>query len=428
MKSLLFNFRILLLATVLIGNWSCSDNDNDQNLSPEDPSKYGWGKTMAGNNPEEITWPDLCENYWEYTLDVTLSPNVGLRFKGEFPKIDTRFFNITLYDDASTQRITSIEDYNIIPDNGGINPFEVVGVTGKSTFEVNAVPSGTSDASKDKLKNILIFPKDTKRLCVLLRIYFNSTDHKEDFGGVELPEIVLFDLETGKELGKAVRAKSEYYQKFSAITKFIPRLTSQKALIFTLAPDVLYSNGPTGYVSSANRILPDSVLLFRFFPPHNPSNVAENRTADVRYWSICVGDTATYTRATIPDHKALKSTDGYVNVMIIEKTTPNYNRITAKAASMNINVIDWDNKTMGEGLMIFYRQMNIKEGYKHSVQRIPVYPPLSNGIPNVSVPIKPENMAHLLLGEYGPSGLKLPAEFILSESFGYQHMRIPVEK
>lgn len=426
MKVLFQNFRFLLLTVVLLGSWSCSDNDNDSSSSTDD--KYGWGKTMAGNNPDEITWPDLSENYWEFTLDVTESPNVGLRFKGDFPNVDTRFFNITLYDDLSTKRIASVEDFNITPDNGVQNPFEVDGATGNATFEVNAVPSGTSDAAKDRLKNVLEFPKDTKRLCVLLRIYFNSVDHKADFGGVKLPEIVLFDLETGKELGQAPRAKSEYYAKFSAITKFIPRLTSQKALVFTLAPDVLYSNGPTGYVSSANRILPDSVLLFRFLPPHNPSTVAENHTADVRYWSICVGDTATYTRSTIPDRKAVKSADGYVNVMIIEKTTPNYDKIVAKAKSMDINVIDWENKTMGEGLMIFYRQMYIKEGYEYSVQKIPSYPPLSNGIPNASVPIKPENMAHLVLGEHGPSGLKLPAAFVLSDTFSYQYMRIPTQQ
>ncbi len=381
---------------------------------------------MAGNDPDEITWPDLSENYWEYTLDVSEHPNAGLRFKGQFPNVNTRFFNITLYDDNKTTRLGSMEDFNITPNDGNQNPFVTENVSGKQYFEVNAVPDNTPSSVKNGLKNVLEFPAATGRLCILLRIYFNSTDHEADFGGVDMPEIMLFDTSTGEELGKAPRAESQYYEKFSAIAKMIPLLKSQKALVFTLAPNVLYSNGPTGYVSSANRIRPDSVLLFRFIPPVHPEGIADSRSADVRYWSICVGDTATYTVATLADRTIEKSDDGYANFMIIEKTTPDFAQIVAKAKGMKINIVEWDNKKSGAGLMIFYRQMYIRDGFEYSVQTIPAYPPLNDlGIPDASVPIKPENMAHIRLGEHGPCGLKLPAAVVLSPDFECQHMRIP---
>lgn len=427
MKHLSLDPRVILLFLVTACCWSCSDDDPSTNPGIDDEN-HGWGKTMAGNDPEEITWPDLCENYWEYTMDVENNPNVGIRFKGQFPNVDTRFFNITIYNDVTTKRIASVEDFNITPSDNGKNPFNEDGVTGAQYYEVNAIPDNAAAAVKSSLKNVMEFPAGTGRLCVLLRIYFNHTDHPADFGGVEKPEMVFFDTTTGKEIGPAVRAKSEYYEKFSGIIKMLPLLKSQKAMVFTLAPDLLYSNGPTGYVSSANRILPDSVLLFRFIPPFFPTHVAENRDANVRYWSICVGDTATYTRATLPDWSVKKSDDGYANFMLIEKSTPDYDKIVAKAESMKINVINWDNKTMGEGLMIFYRQMYIKKGFEYSVKNIPPYPPLKGGVPDQSAPITPENMAHVALGEHGPSGLKLPAAFVLSDAFSYQYMRIPTQK
>lgn len=155
---------------------SCSDDD------PSDEPAYEkvnvWSETMAGNDMEEIAWPDQSENYWEYTFDVTENSNVGLRFKGEYPKVDARFFNLTFYNDNTTKRITSIEDFNIAPNEGSINPFNTEGgSTGENSFEVNIVPEGTSSGIKGNMKNVLEFPTSTKKLSVLLRIYFNSADH-----------------------------------------------------------------------------------------------------------------------------------------------------------------------------------------------------------------------------------------------------------
>ena len=107
MKRNLLKLSMLLLIAAVI---SCDDNDS---IVP-DP-EYGWGKTMAGNDPEERTWPDLSENYWEYTFNLSkyAGGSVGLRFSGEFPNVNTRFFNITLYSDRTTARFGSIEDFNI---------------------------------------------------------------------------------------------------------------------------------------------------------------------------------------------------------------------------------------------------------------------------------------------------------------------------
>lgn len=417
--------RIFTFLTLLAFMMSCdSDDSKKQNTENEE---YGWSETMRGNDLEEIAWPDRSENYWEYTMDVTEYPNVGLRFKGTYPTNDTRFFNITVYNDNTTKRITSIEDFNVAPNEGSKNPFAATGVTGSNSFEVNVVPSETSASVKSTLSNVLEFPESTQKLSILLRIYFNSENHGADFGGVELPEIVFFDTKTGKEIGKAVRAESNYYNACKAIVASIPQLQSVPALVFTLAPDLMYSNGPTGYVTAANRLKTGEALMFRFIPPVFPENVSQNNDADVRYWSICVGDTVTRTPITLPDREIIKSDDGYVNFFIIEKQDPLLEAIKVKAAAMKINVIVWDGKTFGEPMMVFYRQMYIKEGYEYSVQKIPSYPPLNAaGLPDSSAEVKAENMAHITLGEHGPSGLKLQSGVILTDGFNYSYMRMPL--
>ena len=407
---------------------SCDDDDDDKGNGRDPNLDYGWSKTMSGNDLEEIAWPDQSENYWEYTMDVTEYRNVGLRFKGTFPTNDTRFFNITVYNDKTTKRIASVEDFNITPNQGSNNPFAASGVSGTNTFEVNVVPENISASVKSSLPNVLEFPEKTEKLSILLRIYFNSANHGADFGGVDLPEIVFFDINTGEEIGDAVRAESNYYNACKAIVASIPPLKAVDGLVFTLAPDLMYSNGPTGYVTAANRLTTGEALLFRFIPPVHPENISQNKEADVRYWSICVGDTVTRTPITLPDRQIVKSDDGFVNFIILEKRDPNLEAIKAKASAMKINVIVWDGATFGEPMMVFYRQMYIRNGYEYSVQKIPAFPPLNElGLPDATAEIKPENMAHISLGEHGPSGVKMPSAAILQDSFDYSYMRIPTQ-
>lgn len=416
MRHYITTLAVLLAAITVIS--SCN-NDNDIIPAPE----YGWGKAMAGNDPEEKTWPDLSENYWEYTFNLSKHPEgtVGLRFTGEYPKNDTRFFNLTLYSDYTTERFGSIEDFNIVPESGSENPFSKDGVTGSNYFEVNAIPN-TADASK--YKNTIVFPPKTERLTLLLRIYFNSIIHGADFGGVEPPRITYFDVNTGEDIGEAPRGKDLYYFRFSAIMNSVPPIKSQEKLFFTLAPNVLYQNGPTGYVTTANRMHRDSTLMFRFIPPVHPNSISENTTADVRYWSICIGDTTTHTLTTLVDKTVLKDDKGYVNVMIADPDNTDFSTIKAKAEKMKINLVEWQVKKYGEPMMAFYRQMYIRPGFEYSVQKLKNYPELENGRPgSTDIPPTPEQLAHKVLGEHGPYGYKKHVSFFLDNNFKLEDIR-----
>lgn len=414
MRGNLLNLTLVLLGMMIT---SC---DNDTVPAPE----YGWGKTMAGNDPEERTWPDLSENYWEYTFNLSKHSEgtVGLRFTGQFPNVDTRFFNLTIYSDRTTERLGSIEDFNIEPESGSKNPFRQDGVMGSNYFEINAIPN-TADASK--YKNTIVFPANTERITVLLRIYFNDIDHGADFGGVGLPKITYFDVNTGKDIAEAPRSKSLYYTRFMGIMSRVPLIKPRPKLYFTLAPNVLYQNGPTGYVTTANRMHKDSTLMLRFIPPVHPNSVADNETSDVRYWSICVGDTTTFTLATLVDRTVLKDENGYVNVMLVDPETNNYAAVRSKAAQLKINLVEWSVEKYGEPLMIFYRQMYIRPGYEYSVQKIVPFPRLNEqGQPdtNDTTPGQ-EQLANLVLGHHGPFGYKKNSSFFLDDNFKLEDIR-----
>lgn len=415
-KSILFIITVWILSFTIS---SCSENSS---IVP-DP-EYGWGTVMAGNDPDETTWPDYSENYWEFTVNFGKydAGTVGLKITGQFPNTDTRFFNLTLYSDSTTERFSSIEDFNIVPDEGSQNPFMQEGVSGSNYFTLHVLPDTANAAN---YANPVVFPVGTERVTMLLRIYFNSTEHAWDFGGVDLPKVVLVDLATGQELGEAPRGQSLYYIRFGSVISRVPQLTSQKKMVFTLAPNVLYGNGPTGYLTSTNRMHRDSLLLFRFIPPHYPASVGENITADVRYWSLCTGDTLTYTRHTLADKVVQKTDDGFVNFMIVDPSVNNYAEIKTKAQQMKINVMEWDIDSFGEPLFIFYRQMYINTSYEYSIMNIESYPPLNDmGQPDQSLAdIGPQNIANYVLGDYGPCGQKLPGTYFLSDEFSYADMR-----
>ncbi len=419
------NLTRLLLVAFVAGSitLSCSKDDNNTPPAPVDTTeaKAAWGGVMQGNDPDEKTWPDLSENYWFYPMDVAGNANTGLRITGQFPNVDARFFNITVYNDNTMQRITSIEDFNIIPNDNSRNPFNENGVSGSNYFEVNIVPEGSKTSG---LKNVLTFPAGMQKISLLLRIYFNSTEHDGSFGGVELPQLTFFDLSSGKDTKAAQRTTSFYYTYFAAFVNAIPTLKAQQAMVFTLAPNTAYGNGPTGYVSAANRITQNNALFFRFIPPTHPSldDVATNRTADVRYWSICVGDTSTYTPYTIFDRNVVKDGE-YVNFMIVTKNDANLAALRIKAQALNINLVEWDIEKHGEPMMVFYRQMYINPDFAYSVLAnnastgITPYPPLNGlGIPDQTLQPYPSNanVAHKVLGQHGPYGIaNVPSAMIL---------------
>lgn len=416
-------FRLL---TFLVLTSVISSCNNDDSIVPR--PEYGWGKTMAGNDPAETTWPDFSENYWEYTFNLSKYPtgSIGLRIAGQFPNVDTRFFNLTAYSDVTTEPYGSIEDFKIVPEDGSQNPFTKDGVAGSNYFEINVIPN-TVDSSK--YKNIITFPPSTTpRITFLLRIYFNGIDHGTDFGGVALPKITYFDTTTGKDIAEAPRAKSLYYVRFMGIMSRVPAIKSQPVMAFTLAPSILYKNGPTGYVTTANRMHQDSILMFRFIPPTYPKTVSENLTADVRYWSISVGDTATYTHTTLVDKTTLVDDKGYVNVIIADPNNSNFSTIKDKAASMKINLVEWDVKKNGEPLMAFYRQMHIRSDYAYSVQKITSFPRLNHlGQPDPSdtTPGR-DQLANFVLGQHGPFGYKKNVSFFLNSSFKLEDIRYPL--
>ena len=79
-------------------------------------------------------------------------------------------------------------------------------------------------------------------------------------------------------------------------------------LPFMRAPlSLMYPNSPAEYLFARIKLNEGEVATFRFIPPTAPKSVSEYATADVRYWSICLGSAETYSYASIYDKEMPRS-------------------------------------------------------------------------------------------------------------------------
>ena len=174
--------------------YACSVNDNNisptvQNLTP----KEQWGPTCKGADFTVPQLPDLYVNYWEYSYSVDENANLALKISGQFPSC--RYFSFSTYNDENGDVISGISDFEIIPDEGSVNPF-VQTSTAKNFFTVYIVPATATDAQIAKLpsKNIIHLGDTIHKACLIIREYLGI----DEFGGVDLPAIQAYDMNTMK--------------------------------------------------------------------------------------------------------------------------------------------------------------------------------------------------------------------------------------
>ena len=109
----------LLLGFIVMTSFSSCDNDKE---IPESPAYKGtWSATLKGNGEEVGAYPDLYSNYWEYTYYMSGNENKAVCLSGQFPY--ARYFSVSLYNDETGDAIGGINDIEIEPDKGSVNPF-----------------------------------------------------------------------------------------------------------------------------------------------------------------------------------------------------------------------------------------------------------------------------------------------------------------
>lgn len=417
-------YYLTILAMVCAVCTACnSSNDNPINVDPvvvNPTPKEQWGPTAKGADFTVPQLPDLFVNYWEYSYDVDDYTNVALRISGEFP--NCRYFSFSTYNDMNGEVISGMSDFEIVPDEGSVNPF-VQTSEAKNNYTVYIVPATATKEQIDQLpsKNIIMLADTIHKACLIIREYLGI----DEFGGVELPAIQAYDLTTMKEVPAPIRGVSNMWRDPA---EFKPLWSDAETDVpFMLAPrGSFYPNNATDYLYCRTAIADDQVMTWSFIPAPYPKKVEDYAGAPCRYWSMCFGtqlDTRSY--YSVYDEQANVPDGEKVTFVLCLKQNPRLAEVEqavaqAKADGQYINLVVWDRERpsyfgsevpIGNCITVMYRNILPNKEWEHSMAKMT---PTPYGDPVTSSKQDPANMqADLALKEYGPRGTKVSTEEFL---------------
>ena len=403
-------FKIGLLSLLALCVISCEDNDDHQ---PPSDSNEIWGTTYSHANLG--AYPDIYSKYWVYAYETYENPNIGLRISGLYPQ--ARFFSFSIYNDLKGEVIDGLDDVNISPDDGYINPYNVTTNSTDNRFTIYLLKEGTNLSLFPDIKeeNVCYFSDDVECVSVCLRQYLGEGE----YGGVGLPAIEGVDMTTGKVVAapKAVTSKATIMKDGN----FVP-LESDKSMEvpFLLSPRGDYfPNNSTDYLYCRTQLTTDQVLTFSFIPAPIPACVEEYRDAKARYWSICIGSVMnTYSYCSFYD-RMLEYEDGEkITVAVISAN--NAKLAEVKEAMQNIpysylmewneELLDNQGRKISDIITVLYRNILPDKTWQYSMSTMT---PTPYGDPYNSITDTDKQMAHKALGEYGPLGTKYSTDEFL---------------
>jgi len=400
-----------MLSALALTLASCNNNDN----TPTEPSTDGnlWGTTYYHANLG--AYPDIYSKYWVYAYDITENPNIGLRLTGFYPK--ARFFSFSIYNDLKGEVIDGLDDVNVSPDEGYINPYITTTDSTNNKFTIYLVKEGTdlSLLKNVKEENVCYFNDAVECVSICLRQYLGEGE----YGGVELPTIEGVDLTTGA-IVKAPKAVTS----MATIMKdgnFVPLESDQATEVpFLLSPRGDYfPNNSTDYLYCRTQLTTDHVLTFSFIPAPIPSCVEEYQTAKARYWSICIGSVMnTYSYCSFYD-RMLEYKDGEkITVAVVSANNPKLEDVKRAVQSIpysylmewNEEQLDKEGRKISDIITVLYRNILPDKSWQYSMSTMT---PTPYGDPYNSITDADRQMAHKALGDYGPLGKKYTTDEFL---------------
>ncbi len=418
--------KLFVAILICLGFVACSDPSESLEITQGE-----WSATMRGDGEVLGAYPDLYSNYWEYTYNLTDYPEVALCIQGQFPH--ARYFSFSLYNDETGDAVGGINDFEMQPDAGSVNPFVVTSAEA-NYFTLYVVPPTMSEEQIAKLpsKNICRIDANIRRLAICIRHYLgtNAQGEKHEFGGVEMPAIRGIDIHTLEEVNAPAHAETN-------ISKVTGKAVSLKAdnardVPFLLAPkSEYYPNNSTSYLYARTRLTADSVLIFSFIPTPVPERVEDYATAKARYWSICLG-AASNTRSyySVCDEEAQKRDGEKSTFIICTKQNSALEAIQQKVQTLNEagglwNLFVWDSekldingKPIEDVIAIMYRNILADKTWEYSIaQMTPTTYTDAEGEPLDKIKDANKQLAHKALGDYGPYGFKYATSDFLRDDF-----------
>jgi hypothetical protein len=390
--------RGLILMSMIFLVLSCNKDDM--------PVKTIWYENI-GSRTDLPFLPDGNVNYYLYSFKRNQGDKIGLRLTAEFPF--ARYMSYNIYDNRSRASLASLVDVDIEPVAGSTNPF-VEGVQGSGRTYVMHVLPDVPEA--EGYVNALRFDDNILNLGTMLRLY---VPERSPTGGVQLPKIEAFDLATGRIL-KLPEPLPVDFRRFTGLTSAFEGVIGLTFLLqelgkvdfYRFSGAGLYQNFDNQYLFAPLILGRDEVAVFKVKPPTYAAQLPLIPTADVRYFSFCIGDAATYNYFTLADFECKVASDGFVYV-VVGRDEPDL-----KQRAEGLNYLVWDPKLQNRGLIV-YRNMLTRPGYPNNMGLVP------DIIENIDKVFDTDVLrAKTYLGDFAPQGIKMNREAFLENFGGFQ--------
>ncbi len=351
--------------------------------------------------------PDSSANYFSYSFNRVQGDKIGLRLKAKF--MYARYQSYNVYNLKTRSSISSLSDVQITPDAGNQNPFITLAQNDNRNYTVYMLPDIPEAQS---YSNKLLFPDSITDVNVLLRNYLAENDV---YGGVALPEIEAFDLITGNTVPTPAPL-SITFADFNNIVDDLSRIINLTQLLqqgnnihfFRFAGLGLFPNLDNQYIFAPLKLYPNEVAILKFHPPVFANHLSSIPNADVRYFSLCLGDSKTYNYKTLADYRFKIASDGNIYVVIGRKESD----IITKADGLNF--IEWVPELKNEGLII-YRNLLSAADYPYNMNQVPDILKNLNQVFNI-------NFLHAdtYIGDRAPKGIKMSKSAYLTNFGGFE--------
>ncbi len=369
----------------------------------ETPVKQFWYENI-GSRTDLPFLPDASVNYYGYSFLRNKGDKVGIRIKGRYGY--ARYMSYNVYNNNDKSSLASLRDVEIIADNGHFNPFIELNQSENRNYTVNILPDIPEAQS---YTNKLIYNDSISNVGIFLRYYVPEITNTAN---VPLPNIEAFDIITGKTINTPDALPvdftkfTDFINKYSKVIDLTYLLQKPNTVeFFRFSGAGLYQNYDNKYLFSPVMLNNNEVIMLRFIPPTYAKQINDIPNSDVRYYSICLGDSKTYNYTTNQDFALKIASDGYINVVIAKKDS----EIIAK--SNGLNFIEWVPELKNKGLII-YRNLLTKDNYDYSLNKVPDILVNLNQVFNTSY-----LYAKTYLGNHAPSGVKMSKQQFLN-NFG----------
>jgi hypothetical protein len=369
------------------------------------PPKKIWYENI-GSRTDLPFLPDAEVNYFMYSFKRNKGDKIGIRLTADFPF--ARYMSYNIYDNRDRTSQASIVDTEITPLPGNENPFQTGSQSNNRKYTVHILPNIPEAAGYE---NTLFFNDEIPNLGSILRLYVPEKDAQ---GGVSLPEIEAFDLITGQTVPLPEPLPIDFTKFGNLIESFetVIGLTFllqevNKVDFFRFSGAGLYQNFDNQYLFAPLTLNNNEVAIFKVKPPSFTSNISETTKKDVRYYSFCIGDAATYNYFTLPDYNCKISSDGFIYIVVGRDDE------TLKKKAEGLNYLVWD-KVLGERGLIIYRNLLTTASYPYQMGLVP------DIVQNIDKVFDTDVLrAKTYLGDQAPQGVKMSRSAFMENFGGY---------